>query len=76
MTAAWQPIETAPTDGKPVLLAWSYWADYPVIGRWQRAATGSQRFRWFAWEALDDDEIDYEPPTHWMPLPALPQEHV
>ena len=68
----WQPMDTAPKDGRPVLLAWPYWADHPVIGRWCRQVTGSQRFCWMAWEAVSDDEDEGEPPMAWMPLPVLP----
>jgi hypothetical protein len=56
----WQPIETAPTDGRPLLL-WS--PDiHPVTGRWcddqWQTLTG-----FFAGD-----------PTHWMPLPDTPED--
>ena len=68
----WQSMDTAPKDGRPVLLAWPYWADHPVIGRWRRQVTGSRRFCWMAWEAVSDDEDEGAPPMAWMPLPVLP----
>lgn len=62
--SAWQPIETAPTLGKWVLLWWPDVTDaafvgYCIDGQW-RAATSGDR-----WPTLPG-------PTHWMPLPAGP----
>lgn len=69
----WQNIETAPKDGKPVLLiGFSENAKIPVTGFWNASA-------WY----LDDGEncfVDdvYEgsktirSPSHWMPMPAAP----
>ena len=59
----WQPIETAPMDGTPLLL-WG-WNDVQV--------------GWFCNDRDDDREwinADYDDlaPTHWMPLPAPPQQ--
>ena len=67
----WQPIETAPKDGTPVLL-WpfapqDFWAGYAP----QEVCLG--------FNALDEGWFNPEQrcafePTHWMPLPAPPHE--
>ena len=68
----WQPIETAPKDGTPVLVAWRerrrpsiMWRQeksvYPAFhnGQVDRCGTPVQYAEeWF---------------THWMPLPEPPQ---
>lgn len=82
----WQPIETAPKDGTPVLLyvkkqiceAWfseGYWtADTPIA---------PAEYYGDAWVCCDDEfQIEVEfgpdgfeshgPATHWMPLPEPP----
>lgn len=70
----WQPIETAPKDGRMVLLAES---GYVECGFWH---DGSECYGhrggagWFSEEdrhnLLTARNVH---PTHWMPLPAPPQ---
>jgi hypothetical protein len=59
----WQPIETAPRDGTPILL-WAHmdWRDelIPVTG-WYARGSGE----WVC-------HADWFNPTHWMPLPVPP----
>lgn len=67
----WKPIETAPippfdkekwyTSGPSYLL----WTRYPVIGNYGYTERGKGR-----WQAYGRN-IE---PTHWMPLPAAPDE--
>jgi hypothetical protein len=58
----WQPIESGPKDGTPVLLWWPHHASRALIGvchfdHWSsEGANGCQRVQ----------------PTHWMPLPKGP----
>ena len=72
MIAEWQPIETAPRDGTPVLLTgycFESWERY--MSRCQKIAQGEfdqERNAWFLCNADWDGEEIYEP-THWMPLP-------
>ena len=60
----WRPIETAPRNGKWVLLWWPNITDVPFTGyfsdgKWRGAPGG--------------DTWSVEPcPTHWRPLPAPP----
>ena len=69
---AWQPIETAPKDGREVLLF--------LGARWIRIEKARWFARWENWQLGDvfpesDDEycgIGSEVPTHWMPLPPAP----
>ena len=55
----WQPIETAPKDGTPVLL-WGPWGE---VGMW----CYSHPIGW-----NDGYEALMHTPTHWMPLPEAP----
>ena len=66
----WQPIETAPKDGRDLLL-WDGISpeDGPsvMIGQWV-PRVGSTRGVWVA--SYGDDY--YITATHWMPLPEPP----
>lgn len=81
---AWQPIETAPKDGRTLLLG------YPnACGKWRtvRGQWMTQNYIDEYWEDPDDVEPGWfetpenaeDPPncwgidpTHWMPMPAAP----
>jgi len=70
----WQPIETAPLD-KSVLLLMSGGAR--TVGQWQLQSSHKKarpywetERGWLFGKAWDRDHQ----PTHWMPLPALPDE--
>ena len=58
----WQPIETAPKDGRDILIF------HPRMGEMFVAywSDGSNRFMFSTMTALDGGE------THWMPLPPAP----
>ena len=77
----WQPIETAPKDGRNLLL-WmdrkDYRPDFPCIGRWSCTdmkhkfssvlrCDGACKMAW-------ETGFHGDPPTHWMPLPPPPEE--
>jgi hypothetical protein len=73
---AWQPIATAPKDGRPVLI----WAEDPYVLRWgpfvavwvPRIAGGGHDIG--DWELNGDQDPDWYPmPTHWMPAPEGPK---
>lgn len=86
----WQPIETAPKDGTPLLLALSRKPDrnYMVYDICPRHAIGLwQHGRWQSIEVEDcgsmgGEETGWMPdcvcldldPTHWMPLPKPPED--
>src|SRR5512147_1058689 len=66
-TMDWQPIETAPEDGRLVLLWWPEW-NMPVVG-WFNGD-------WVLWhtpkaQVSPSSKID---PTHWLRLPDPPKE--
>ena len=76
----WQPIETAPKDGTPVL-AWPCqvmsgggedgdWIDAAYVTRWIDYRPHDNTFGWQ--EASGERYAIFEP-THWMPLPELPK---
>jgi hypothetical protein len=58
----WQPIETAPKDGREILgaVGQSYQGGVVVI-QWSDGLDA-----WLDWDR------DFWEPTHWMPLPAPP----
>lgn len=62
----WQPIETAPWDGPPVLL-WRESSKEIYVAARIRGANGP------GWCTPDGYEIFKA--THWMPLPAAPTGH-
>ena len=64
----WQPIETAPTDGTEVLICSPAWLA-AGIGAWTPDALPGRAL----WTS-DDGAIYEPPPTHWMPLPAPPED--
>lgn len=64
----WQPIETAPKDGRMVLLfpsrCWAEDSDRGEVGYWDND--------FHDWGGLGSAAEDYTGPTHWMPLPSPP----
>lgn len=74
----WQPIETAPKDGGPVLL-WFPWGKtvdsdtgfngIRFIGLWSSDGDGGP----VCWRDPEDFEALGDNATHWMPLPAPPE---
>ena len=70
--AGWQPIETAPRDGA-VILAWVVYrsgeAD-PMTVAWKGYSGPTVPAGFYDWPEGEWDQ----PATHWMPLPAPPNE--
>jgi hypothetical protein len=66
----WEPIETAPKDGRLVLLAnenvteIGWWSD-GFSGRWEK-----RRMKWLP--PSEGGWAVWFTPTHWLPLPQLP----
>ena len=78
--ADWQPIETAPKDGRFILIhvpqgletgavtIGAYWKEE------DRKAGRFMRGHWDGWLGMDDDVASsWCEPTHWMPLPEPPK---
>ena len=67
----WQDIETAPKDGTWVLLGGCEYGYEQVVARWYQPPPHENG------SLMPSDWWDYEhrgfKPTHWMPLPAPPQ---
>ena len=74
----WQPIETAPKNGS-TFIGWSKYWDEPLTVAWS-SRLGRFVSRWDGVEVIEaagDSWADYKNPnplSHWMPLPAPPQE--
>jgi hypothetical protein len=75
----WQPIETAPQDGEPILIwkpAERMVGEYMMAAYWHDDADGfvpvggiyKQGYR----SSVTGTDQGY--PTHWMPLPAPPKD--
>lgn len=89
MSSEWQPIETAPRDGTPLLLYLKREPErhYPLRGIVPNYAIGFWEHRcWKAIEGEDCGSMGGEftgwmedwvgldlEPTHWLPLPPPPQ---
>ncbi|CAI9119573.1 DUF551 domain-containing protein [Brytella acorum] len=85
--AAWRPIESAPRDGTECLIGWSStgwhvqtaWWDAEFDTGWDEEIDDIKHIG--AWtggvvESWGDETTLTYNPTHWMPLPAPPQEAV
>ena len=59
----WQPIETAPRDGTPII---AIWVNPNQLGAYSQEPL-ILRYVWF------DGKHIYSEPTHWMPLPEPPK---
>ncbi len=78
----WMPIETAPKDGRPILLFgdcrvtsgnWSAPSETPRIIYQDGFAPDTEWDEWEPyWESWDGGFTEEHPPTHWMPLPPPP----
>lgn len=74
--SGWQPIETAPKDGTPVLL-WAF-VETELGGRGEKRERVLAQWEYEKWRAVHQCyySIDAEEPTHWMPIPEHPTEAV
>lgn len=74
----WEPIETAPKDGREVLLAVKVRAGIPnrcLVGHHMAGGHCIDDHPpigagWYFWNGCMFDRA--AEPTHWMPLPAVP----
>jgi hypothetical protein len=69
--SAWQPIETAPKD-RSVLLVVAGMGLPIYCGRERYGTLGEPQQGEFAWRC--DSSGRFTTPTHWMPLPAPPDQ--
>ena len=61
--STWQPIETAPKDGRRFLCIW---LNQVEIATWQSEVSN--------WQQWPDGDFDIGGElTHWMPLPEKPE---
>ena len=74
-----QPIETVPKDGTCILLFGPSGYDLPrvraAVGHYAPDPRAPINSHWDPWCIKDDFyfEDDGGPPTHWMPLPEVPE---
>jgi hypothetical protein len=69
----WQPIETAPKDGTPVLCFWRN--QYGGKDGWAVAEFGEPTDKWAeaCWHEQGNTENRFGEPDFWMPLPEPPK---
>lgn len=70
----WQPIETAPKDGNEILVFYQT-RKKVVIAYWEPQSYNKKPRPY--WAAIGSHWIESDrkyPPTHWMPLPAPPED--
>lgn len=72
MKTEWQPIETAPKDGRWLLLRSG--SEKPNIGAWREAipALNEQWPEYPACWETDGEGFEMTGVTHWMPIPDPP----
>ncbi len=58
----WQPIETAPTDGRDLIMTSTDWNGDIMVGS----------FAFGKWRENPSPEGCSFTPTHWMPIPPMP----
>ncbi len=64
----WMPIETAPKDGRVILLRDDDAHEIIMMSDWWHSYANGDG-HWEYAEAMDDFN-----PTHWMPLPGVPND--
>jgi hypothetical protein len=68
MEQGWQPIESAPKDGREILLSSTRDRFYIGVGQWAEADSTMNCIEGWFWAYANR-------PTHWMPLPQPPTQH-
>ena len=63
----WLPMDTAPKDGRRILL---WWGDRVVYGHWLDNLQTS--VPWSGWRGPSLEPMRTGQPSHWMPLPGSP----
>lgn len=69
LTVGWQPIETAPKDGRIVL---GFWPTMPGV-QVHDACFGLTKYKHGGWFNAEDEDREYRDPEYWIPLPAAPR---
>ncbi len=74
-TDAWQPIETAPKDGRPVLVFDANDGGMIFVASWEPSLEKMYRRPGYGWRsvACAEDYFTGVNVTHWMPLPERPR---
>lgn len=72
ISSQWQPIETAPKDGRCILLYDPLWpgsTEGIEKAAWQIFPNHTEGQWWIDWAEMPNNMK----PTHWMPLPPRPE---
>ena len=69
----WQPIETAPRDGTPIIL-YIHWCRKVRTGHYSNKSGTITTPRWIVhWTENNKTKVAMEP-SHWIPLPEPPED--
>lgn len=69
----WQPIETAPKDGRELLVASTAQFGGLWVARFRLPLHGEPQNQTHYVKEWRDSNGRWSTPTHWMPLPPPPQ---
>jgi hypothetical protein len=72
----WQPIETAPKDGRDIIVMYIH-IETPIVHAafWLEDEDATEETGWWTydWSEVSRTKMDeHYTPTHWMPLPEPP----
>jgi len=69
----WQPIETAPKDGRHIIAWFPHGFHGNNLSQFAKGHVEAVYWKGSDWYWSSDDDALIIAPTHWIPLPELPE---